>query len=220
MVEPAQDQHLAARQKRCVDLEARVLGRRSDQRDGAVFHEGEEAILLRTIETMDLIHEQQGLLTRASSCSGFSEHFLEVGNAGEDGGDGDEPQPNGSREQAGDGRLARAWRPPQDHRGEAARGNHPADRALGARQMILADNLAQRRRAQAIGQRRVGRGRLDLPRRDVLIGEQVSHRPLHNRRDKKCTISLAYDAAKIYLRRSKGEKDATQASWMRPSRPV
>ena len=64
MVEPAQDQHLAARQQRGVDLEARVLGRRADQRDGAVLDIGQEAVLLRAVEAVDLVHEQQGLLAR------------------------------------------------------------------------------------------------------------------------------------------------------------
>ena len=62
MVEPAQDQHLAARQQRGVDLEARVLGRRADQGDGAVLDIGQEAVLLRAVEAVDLVHEQQGLL--------------------------------------------------------------------------------------------------------------------------------------------------------------
>ena len=46
MIEPAQDQHLAARQKRRVELEARVLSGRADEGDGAILDIGQEAVLL------------------------------------------------------------------------------------------------------------------------------------------------------------------------------
>ncbi len=57
-VEASQDQHLAARQERGIQLEAGVLGRRPDKGNGAVLDEGKEAILLRAIEAVDLVHEQ------------------------------------------------------------------------------------------------------------------------------------------------------------------
>ena len=84
MVEPPQDQHLAARQERGVDLEARIFGRRSDQRDGAVLDVGKEAVLLRAIEAMDLVHEQQGLLARAGGGARFGEYLLEIGDSRKD----------------------------------------------------------------------------------------------------------------------------------------
>ena len=65
MVEAAQDQHLAARQQRGVELEARILGGRADERDGAVLDIGQEAVLLGAVEAVDLVHEQQRLLPGA-----------------------------------------------------------------------------------------------------------------------------------------------------------
>ena len=45
-----------------IDLEAGVLGGRADQRDGAVFGGREQAVLLRLVEPVDLVHEQDRLL--------------------------------------------------------------------------------------------------------------------------------------------------------------
>ena len=156
MVEPAQDQHLAARQQRGVELEARVLGRRADQRHRAVLDVGQEAVLLRAIEAVDLVHEQQGLLAGSRGGPRFGEDLLEVGDAREDRGDRDEAHADGIGEQARDGRLAGARRPPQDHRGEAAGRDHPPDRAVGAGQMLLPDDLVERLRPQPVGERRIG----------------------------------------------------------------
>ena len=166
MVEPPQDQHLAARQKRGVELEARVLGRRADQGDGAVLDIGQEAVLLGAVEAVDLVHEQQGLLSGAGGGLRLGEDLLEVGNAREDRRDGDEAQADGVGEQARDAGLAGAGRSPQDHRGEPARRDHPADRAVGAGQMLLADDLVERCRPQPVGERRIGRRRFRRAARD------------------------------------------------------
>ncbi len=175
MVEPAQDQHLATRQERGVQFEARILGGRTDQRYRAVLDIGQEAVLLRSVEAMHLVDEQQGLLAGLGHLPGLGEDFLEIGNAREDRRDRHEPQPDGVGEQPRDAGLARARRPPQDHRGETTRRDHPADRALGAGQMLLADDLVERPRPEAVGERRIGRRRFGRLCRDVLVGEQVWH---------------------------------------------
>ena len=57
--ERLEDEHGGAREQRGVQLEGRVLGRRADQRDGAVLHDRQEGILLRAVEAMDLVDEEQ-----------------------------------------------------------------------------------------------------------------------------------------------------------------
>src|SRR2546430_11879511 len=47
-----------------------------------------------------------------------------------------------------------AGRPPQDHRSKAAGGDHAADRAVRAGQMLLADDFSERPWAEAVGQDR------------------------------------------------------------------
>ena len=191
MIEPPQDQHLAAREKRGIDLEARVLGGRANQGDGAVLDIGQEAVLLRAVEAMDLVDEQQRLLTGLAAVPGLGENLLEVGDARKHSGNGDEPQTDGVGEQPCDAGLAGSRRPPQDHRGEAAGGDHPPDRAVGTGQMLLPDDLVERRRPQSVGERRVRRRRFGRPGRNFLVGEQVGHRDIHNSRGEKCTSRLA-----------------------------
>src|SRR5256712_10516360 len=53
-----QDEYATPRQQRAPELEARVLGRRADQGDRAVLDPREEGVLLRLVEVVDLIAEQ------------------------------------------------------------------------------------------------------------------------------------------------------------------
>ena len=57
-------QHRGARQQRRDDLERRVLRRRADQHDGPVLDVRQESILLRLVETMNLVDEEDRLLAR------------------------------------------------------------------------------------------------------------------------------------------------------------
>ena len=81
------------------------------------------------------------------------EDFAQIGDAGLDRREllemeigllGEEPRHRG---------LAGARRAPEDHRAEPAGLDHAAQHALLAEEMVLADDLGQRRRAQAIGER-------------------------------------------------------------------
>ena len=49
---------LRPREQRRVDLEVRVLGRRADQRQQAVLDAGQQRILLRLVEAVDLVEEE------------------------------------------------------------------------------------------------------------------------------------------------------------------
>ena len=60
--EAIEGQHRGARKKRGVEFEGRVLGRGTDERDRAVLHVGKKAVLLRAVETMDFVDEQQRAL--------------------------------------------------------------------------------------------------------------------------------------------------------------
>jgi hypothetical protein len=80
-IEPVQDQHLRPAEQRGVEREAGVFGGGADQRDRAVFHHGQEAILLRAVEAVDLVHEQQGAPPGQRHGFGLGEDFLEIGHA-------------------------------------------------------------------------------------------------------------------------------------------
>ncbi len=83
IVEPAQHKHLAARQQRAVQREGRVLGGGADQRDRARLHDWQKAVLLRAVEAMDLIDEQQRALPGVPPPRRVIERALQVGHARE-----------------------------------------------------------------------------------------------------------------------------------------
>jgi hypothetical protein len=162
-VERAEDEDAGTRQERRVELEGRVLGRCADQRHRPVFHDRQEGILLGAVEAVDLVDEEERALAGLAAGAGRLEGLLQIGNAGEDGGDLLEMEIGLAGEKARDGRLARAGRPPEDHRAERARGEHTGERATGAEEMILPDDIGKPLGPKPVGER--PRRRLLQPRR-------------------------------------------------------
>jgi len=78
-------------------------------------------------------------------------------------------------QQPGKAGLARTRRSPEDDRGQASGGDHAADRAFGADQMILAHDVGQLPGAQPVGQWRIGRIVRTL-RPVPLVIKQAGHR--------------------------------------------
>src|SRR2546430_1914917 len=110
-----------------------------------------------------------------------------------------------------------AGRPPQDHRSKAAGGDHAADRAVRAGQMLLADDFSERPWPEAVGQRRIGRRRIMRPGRDILVGEQVGHRCkviVHG--GKNAPRALLAMQLRYILDASKGDSRET-SEWLRPT---
>ena len=62
VVQPFQHENLRPGQQGPVQLERRVLGGGADEGDDPLLNEGQETVLLGAVETMDLVHEQQGTL--------------------------------------------------------------------------------------------------------------------------------------------------------------
>src|SRR5690606_1977839 len=52
--------HAAAREQRRVQLEAGILGGGADEQDAAAFDVRQEGVLLRLVEAVHLVHEQDG----------------------------------------------------------------------------------------------------------------------------------------------------------------
>ncbi len=170
-----QDQHLAARQQCGIEFEAWVLGRGANQRDGAVLDIGQKAVLLGTIEAVDLVHEQQRPLTRFHCDPGLGEHLLQVGDTGKHRGQCDEAQADRIGQQPRNAGLARTGRAPQDHRAELAGRYHPPDGSLGSGQMLLPNHLAERPRAEAVGEGRMRRHLVAGRAPGELFGKQIGH---------------------------------------------
>src|SRR4051795_2671009 len=161
-------QHARPRQQRGVELERRVFRGGADQHHGAVFHHGQKRILLRAVETMHLVDKQQRALAHLAPGARGVEHLLQIGDAGKHRGNLLEMQLGGIRQQPRHGGLAGAGRPPKHQRPQRARLQHPRQRAVGAQDVILADDIGQRLRASSIGQRT--RRVLLHPRRGEEVG--------------------------------------------------
>ena len=115
---------------------------------------GQKGVLLRAVEAVDLVDEQQRALPHLAALPGRLEHLAQIGDAGEHRRQRLEgeigalcassraivvlPQPGGPH------RIIEASRP---------RRHHAADRPLGTEQMVLADDLGEALRPQPVGQR-------------------------------------------------------------------
>ena len=158
--ERAKDEHAGARQQRRVELERGILGRRADQRDRAVLHHGQEEILLRAVEAMDLVDEEQRALPLRAARARGVEDLLQFRDAGVDGRELHERVAAARADQPRDGGLAAARRPPEDHRAKRRRLKQAGQRPVRPGQMLLARDLGDRHRPQPLGERR--RRRLGL----------------------------------------------------------
>ena len=152
-VERPEHQHARAREQRRDQLERGVLGCGADEHDGAVLDHGQEGILLRAVEAVDFVDEEERPLPRFPALSSGVKNLLEVGDAGKDRGDLLEVKIGGPRQEARHRGLAGAGRAPEDERAERARLQHARESAVGAKQMILPDHVSELVGAQLVGKR-------------------------------------------------------------------
>ena len=69
----------AAAHQGAIDREERILGRGPDQNDLPLLHAGQEHVLLRLVETMDLVDEQQSSLAGGREpIEGLGQHFAKL----------------------------------------------------------------------------------------------------------------------------------------------
>ena len=148
---------LAAREQRRVHLEVGVLGRRADQGDEALLDRRQERVLLRLVEAVDLVEEEDGAPARRAALARPLDHRRDLGLAGVDrrlllegrvGGCGDDPRER---------RLARARRAVEDRRVRLARSRPRCEAPSRRRGDALARQLVQRARAHPDGKGRLGR---------------------------------------------------------------
>src|SRR5262245_60833370 len=123
------------------------------QHDGAVLHHRQEGILLRAVEAMDLVDEEQRPLPGFAPRARRVEYLLEIGDTGKNRRNLLEMQVGGLRQQPRHGSLAGAGRPPEHQRAQRAGVEQARERAVGTEEMILAHDLAQAGRPQLVGER-------------------------------------------------------------------
>src|SRR5262245_27016962 len=102
---------------------------------------------------MDFVDEEKRPLPDLASRARRVEHLLEVADAGADRRDLLEMEVGRSRQQPRYRGLAGTGRSPKDERAQRSRIEQARERAVGTEQMVLADDFAEPRRPQLVGER-------------------------------------------------------------------
>ena len=135
-----------------------VFGGGADQADGAALDVGQEGVLLRLVEAMDLVDEEDGARVEAGGLLRRDHHLLDLLDAGHNGGELDEGGVGERGDDFSQSGFAGAGRTPEDHGGGIVVLDRETQRLARAEQMLLADELFERVRAHALGQRGVAEG--------------------------------------------------------------
>ena len=164
-------------EKRGVDFKRRVLRRCTNQDDIAAFDPGEERVLLRLVEAVDLVDEHDrapaGITPPQLGCR---HDLLDVLDAREDGAELDEVRPGHVRHDAPEGGLAGTGWSPQDDRVQHVALDRVAQGPARREDVILPDELIQGAGPHAVGEgSTLLRPCLRRPRRRFVVEEGVAH---------------------------------------------
>ena len=153
LVERLQHIDRRPRQQGRIDLERRVFGRCTDEGEQAALDKRQKAVLLRLVETVDFIDEEDGPPALRPPHLGLGHRLAHFLDAGEDRRQRDELATELGRHHARQRCLAHARRPPEDHRMRLPRLESQAQRLTRPEQVLLADHLVRCLRPQLLGQR-------------------------------------------------------------------
>jgi hypothetical protein len=115
---------------------------------------GEERVLLRTREAVDLVHEQDGphpVLVATLRREGH--RLAQVFHTRIDGRQGGKMCALARGEQPSEGRLPGPWGPPQQQGWESPTPCKPCEQLSGCEQVFLTHELVQRHRPHSLGER-------------------------------------------------------------------
>ena len=146
-------EHAASRQQRSDDLEGWVFSRRADQGDRAVFDVRQDGVLLRLVEAVDLVDEQDRAQSSPPVHLGLGHDLAQVGDAGRHRRHRHHPRASFRGQKAGQGGLSAPWRTPKNDAWKVPRaGQLPQNLDHRA----LANQVLKPLRAQPGRERRVG----------------------------------------------------------------
>src|SRR5206468_2439580 len=140
-----------AREEGAVHFERWVLGGRAYQDEQPALDVRKDSILLRLVETMNLVDEENRPLARHLTGAGVFRRSTQVGDAGGHATDGDHVRTRLAADHLGQGGLAAARRAPEHHRREAILLDSSAQHLAGADQVLLADKLVEHARPHSQG---------------------------------------------------------------------
>ena len=137
-----EDEHLRTGQKRRIDLERRILGCRANEHDVACLDAREKRVLLRLVEAVDLVDEQnRPTAGRTALPLGRRHDFADVLDAREHRAELHEMRAGHSRDDAGERGLARARRSPEDDRLQEVALDRLSQRHAGRENVLLTHAL-------------------------------------------------------------------------------
>ena len=140
-------------EKRRNHLERGVFRRRPDQRDQAALDMGEKSVLLRLVEAVNLIHEEdRPAPVEPPQFGGLLNDGADLLHAGEDRREADEVRFCLLGQDPGERRLPRTGRSPEDDGKEPVLFHSPSQQTLRAQQVALADILVETPRPHPLGQ--------------------------------------------------------------------
>ena len=144
-----QHKDFAPRKQRAVYLERGVFGGCADEDYAAFFHKRQESVLLRLVETVYLVYEQnRAFAETAVFLRLFHDLFYLLYAAGH-GGEVDEVSLCPVGDDARKGSLAHTGRAPEYHRADIVALDESAQHLSFAKQMLLSAIFVQRLRTQA-----------------------------------------------------------------------
>ena len=169
--ERLQLEDLGTGDQRAVDREEGVLRGRPDQAYCPALDIGEQGILLRLVEPVDLVDEEQCAPPVPSLDGGSPDGLADIGHRSLDAAQLDEAALGAGGNEAGQACLPRPGRAIEDDRGEAVGLNGATKELSLAEDMGLTGVLLQRPRTHARRKRGVGRQRIRSLRR----AEKIIH---------------------------------------------
>ena len=143
----------AAGEQRRYDLEGGIFRGRADQADVALLHVRQESILLRLIEAVNLVDENDGARAVLPRPLGVGHHLLDFLDPSEDGGELDELRLGHVRDDLRQRGFARARRAPENQRARIVALDLRVQRLARSDEVLLPDKFVQRARTHAIRQR-------------------------------------------------------------------
>ena len=144
---------MAAREQGRDHLEGGIFRGGADEDHRAAFHIGQKGVLLRFVEAVDLVDEDDGALVVAFvGVGGILHHGLDVADAGKDGAELDEAVAGTAFDDAGDGGFPGSGRAPEDERVIFPGGDHLAQQGVFGHQLGLAAKVFQAGGTEPLGQ--------------------------------------------------------------------
>ncbi len=122
----------------------------ADQADGAALDIGKERILLRLVEAVNLIDEENRARMHLGGARGVHHYLLDLFNAAGNRRELDEGRLRGFGNDLGERGLAHARRTPEDHGSRVVALDLHTQRLAGADQVLLTDQFVQAARPHAL----------------------------------------------------------------------